>query len=228
MSTRPFFVGLFVAFAGVMTANAQTSKPEDVRTLLATAAKALGAEGLKTHSYTGAGSSYIVTHDAPPPAGWAHAVMKSYVHDVNLEGPTSHVQLIRAEGTPHADRTLTYNADAKSPWLLQHQFWITPYGFLKGAMVNNATVESRTISGTPFRVVTFTLPGDHKVVGYINDRDLVEKVETWIGEKGDRLVEAYYHDYADFNGVKVPTMITQKHAGALSLILIAKDVKVGK
>jgi hypothetical protein len=76
--------------------------------------------------------------------------------------------------------------------------------------------------------VTFTLPGDYKVVGYINDKDLVEKVETWIGEKGDRLVEAYYRDYTDFNGVKVPTMITQKHAGTLSLILIVKDVKVGK
>jgi hypothetical protein len=211
-----------------MTANAQASKPEDVRTLLATAAKALGAEGLKTVSYTGTGSSYIVTDDPPPEGGWAHAVMKSYVHDVNLEGSTSRVQLIRAEGTPPADRTLTYNADAKSPWLLQHQFWITPYGFLKGAMMHNATVESRTVSGAPFRVVTFTLPGDHKVAGYINDKDLVEKVETWIGEKGDRLVEAHYRDYTDFNGVKVPTMITQKHAGALSLILIAKDVKVGK
>jgi hypothetical protein len=228
MSTRPVFVGLLIAIAGAITANAQASKPEDARTVLATAAKALGAEGLKTLHYVGSGSSYIVTDDPPPPAGWAHAVMKSYVHDVNLEAPTSHVQLIRAEGTPPADRTLTYNADAKSPWLLQHQFWITPYGFLKGAMTNNATVEPRTISGTPFRVVTFTLPGDYKVVGYINDKDLVEKVETWIGEKGDRLVEAYYRDYTDFNGVKVPTMITQKHAGTLSLILIVKDVKVGK
>jgi hypothetical protein len=228
MSTRPVFVGLFVAFAGVMTATAQASKPEDARAVLARAAKALGAEGLKTLHYVGSGSSYIVTDDAPPAGGWTHSVMKSYVRDLNVEAATSQIQLIRAEGTPPADRTLTYNADAKSPWLLQHEFWITPYGFLKGAMMNNATVESRTISGTPFRVVTFTLPGDHRVVGYINDKDLVEKVETWIGEKGDRLVEASYRDYTDFNGVQVPTMITQKHAGTLSLILIAKDVKVSK
>jgi hypothetical protein len=71
------------------------------------------------------------------------------------------------------------------------------------------------------------VPGGHKVVGYINDKDLIEKVETWIGEKDDRLVEAYYRDYTDFNGIKVPTMMTQRHAGALSLILIVKDVNVG-
>ena len=42
------------------------------------------------------------------------------------------------------------------------------------------------------------------------------------------MVEAYYRDYTNFNGVQVPTMITQKHAGTVSLILIVKDVKVGK
>jgi hypothetical protein len=201
---------------------------EDARVLLNTVRKALGADGLKTMHYTGAGSSYIVTDDSPPPAGWTHTVMKSYVLDLNLEAITSRVQLVRAEGTPPADRTLNNTADAASPWSLQHEFWITPYGFLKGAMMHSATVEPRNVFGTTFRSVAFTVPGGHKVVGYINDKDLVEKVETWIGEKGDRLVEAYYRDYTDFNGVKVPTMITQKHAGTLSLILIAKEVKVGK
>jgi hypothetical protein len=195
--------------------------------VLTAVTKALGVEGLKTLSYTGTGSSYIVTNDAPPAAGWTHAVMKSYVHDLNLEATSSRVQIIRVEGTPAEDHTLKSTADAKSPWSAQHEFWITPYGFLKGAMLHNATVEARNVSGT-LRSVTFTLPGGHKVVGYINDKDLVEKVETWIGEKGDRLVEASYRDYMDFNGVKVPTMVTQNHAGALSLILIVKDVKVGK
>ncbi|HET9218799.1 MAG TPA: hypothetical protein VFR18_17575 [Terriglobia bacterium] len=227
MSKRSVFPVLFMAFTAGIAAK-PVPRPEDARVLLNTVTKALGAEGLKTLHYTGTGSSYIVTDDSPPPAGWTHTVMKSYVHDLNLEAITSRVQLVRAEGTPPADRTLSLIANATSPWSLQHEFWITPYGFLKGAMMHNATVEPRSVFGTTFRCVTFTLPGEHQVVGYINDKDLVEKVETWIGEKGDRLIEAYYRDYTDFNGVKVPTMITQKHAGTLSLILIAKEVRVGK
>jgi hypothetical protein len=227
MRKRSFFPVFVIALAGAVAAQ-PAPRAEDAHVILGAVTKALGAEGLKTVHYTGTGSSYIVTDEAPPPAGWAHTVMKSYMHDLNLEAITSRVQLIRAEVTPPADRTLNYTADASSPWSLQYEFWITPYGFLKGAMMHNASVEPRNVFGTSFRSMTFTLPGDHKVVGYINDKDLVEKVETWIGEKGDRLVEASYRDYTDFDGVKVPTMITQKHAGTLSLILIVKDVKVGK
>ena len=84
-------------------------------------------------------------------------------------------------------------------------------------------METRNIFGTTFKTVTFTVPDGHKIVGYINDKNLVEKVETWIAEKGDRMVEAYYRDYTNFNGVQVPTIITQKHDGTVSLILIAKD-----
>jgi hypothetical protein len=36
-------------------------------------------------------------------------------------------------------------------WSSQYEFWITPYGFLKGAMADNATVESKTVMGTTYR-----------------------------------------------------------------------------
>ena len=73
----------------------------------------------------------------PPTTGWIHTVMKSYVQDLNLEGGTIRVQLVREEGTPTADRTINHIVDATSPWSLHHEFWITPYGFLKGAMTHN-------------------------------------------------------------------------------------------
>jgi hypothetical protein len=79
-----------------------------------------------------------------------------------------------------------------------------------------------------YRAITFTLPGNRKVVGYINDKDVIEKIETWMGDDGEVLVEAFYRDYSDFDGVKFPTLITEKHDGALSLILVVKDVKPGR
>jgi hypothetical protein len=224
MNRRFLFPILVMAMVGALIAKPQATEAEDARALMNKVTKAVGAEGLKTLLYTGTGSSYIPPADSDPASSWTHAVMKSYVLDLNLDAITSHVQLVRTETT---DRTLNYVADAKSPWSL-HEFWLTPYGFLKGAAMYNATAEPRTVFGTTFRTLTFTLPNGHKVVGYINDKDLVEKVETWIGEKGDQQVEANYRDYTDFNGVKVPTMITQKHAGMLSLIVMVKDVQVGR
>ena len=63
---------------------------------------------------------------------------------------------------------------------------------------------------------------------YLSDKDLIEKVETTIGDKNDVLVEALYRDYKDVNGVKFPMMITEKQGGELSLLLIVNEVKTGK
>ena len=53
------------------------------------------------------------------------------------------------------------------------------------------------------------------VTGYINDQNLVEKVETRVDHPilGDLLVEAEYFGYQDLGGVKVPERIMQKRAG---------------
>jgi len=152
--------------------------------------------------------------------------MKSYVRDINLDAKTSRLQLVRGEGTPPVDKTLTYEVDANSPWPSQYEFWLTPYGFLKGAMANTATVQSKTEFGTTYKTVAFSLPGGQMVVAYINE-NMIDKVETKVGETDGFVVEALYRDYTDFNGVKFPTLITEKHAGQLSLILIVKEVKPG-
>lgn len=216
---------MILAFAFQITAGAEDVK--DAKTVLGQVAKAMGASSLKTVHYSGTGSSYIVTGGVAPVTGWPHSVMKSYVRDINLDAMTSRLQLVRIEGTPSAEKTITHTVDANSPWSAQYEFWITPYGFLRGAMANNAKAESKTVFGTTYKAVTFTLPGSHNVVGYINDKDMIDKVETTIGEKDDVLVEALYRDYVDFNGVKFPSMITEKHGGSLSLILVVKDVKLG-
>ena len=198
----------------------------DASAVLSQTAKAMGVSRLKTIHYSGSGSSYLIAQGPMPAGGWPHSVMRSYARDLDLERGASRTQLVRAEGTPPVEKTLNRAIDANSPWSSQYEFWITPYGFLKGAIAYKATMESKTVAGTAYRAVTFTLPNGHRVVGYINDKDLIEKVETWIGDKDSILAEALYRDYADFNGVKVPSMITEKQGGELSLILVVKEVKV--
>ena len=109
-------------------------------------------------------------------------------------------------------------AQASTNWNQALNVWTTPWGFLKGAAANNATV--RTQGGQ--QVVSFTPPNlkspsgqTYSVTGYINNQNLVTKVETRTDNTvvGDLLVEFEYSNYQNMNGVQVPTRIVQKQAG---------------
>src|SRR5215467_2259372 len=62
-------------------------------------------------------------------------------------------------------------------WAQQLEIWITPWGFLKGAAANNATVKAQTVDGKRYQVVTFNStvksPGGqpYPVTGYINSQN---------------------------------------------------------
>jgi glyoxylase-like metal-dependent hydrolase (beta-lactamase superfamily II) len=75
--------------------------------------------------------------------------------------------------------------------------------------------------------VTFTLQNKYKVSGYINDQNLIERVQTWIDNNvvGDMLAEAWYSVYKDFEGLKFPTMIVEKRSGFPVTILSVSTVK---
>ncbi len=117
-----------------------------------------------------------------------------------------------------------YPLPTAAPWAEQIEFWITPYGFLKGALASNATVEMKSAYGEAYRIVTVSLPGNHKVVGYINDKDMVERVQTTT-DAGVAL-EGVYRDYSDFRGLKVPTLLIRNRNGMLTQVVIVKDAKV--
>src|SRR5688572_20463069 len=136
-----------LAFAPAARPGAGLATQQHAAAVVAAASKALGADKLSTLHYTGTGSSYVITDDRAPGASWPHRVMKSYVRDLDFRTMTSRMQLVRFEGPSGQDQTLNHAVDANSPWSSQYEFWITPYGFVKGAAANKATVESRTIFG---------------------------------------------------------------------------------
>jgi glyoxylase-like metal-dependent hydrolase (beta-lactamase superfamily II) len=104
----------------------------------------------------------------------------------------------------------------------QLQIWLTPHGFLKAAMENNATAKK----GSGGTVVSFT-EGKYKVNGTIDSQGMVTRTETWIPNPvlGDMPVETAYSGYKDFNGVKFPTMIVQKEGGSPVLDLTVTEVR---
>src|SRR5215471_11903310 len=100
--------------------------------------------------------------------------------------------------------------------------WATPQGFVKAAMMNNATTRSAK-GGTE---ASFTVGGKYKMSGTINPQGQVEKVQTWINHPivGDMLVETTYTGYKDFGGVMFPSHILQTQDGYPSLDLTVSMV----
>lgn len=188
---------------------------EDATAILDTAAKALGAQSLKSLQYSAAGSIYDDKGQ--------HIVVNFYSRQMDLNALTSNSQMVLMQGTPPVSQTVNQTITSSSPWAVQLDFWLTPYGFLKGAMANEATAETKAVDGDRYKVVSFTLPGNHKVVGYINGENMVERVE--VRTESDVLIQEFYHDYETFSGLKVPTVIVQRRDGDLSQVLIVKDAK---
>ena len=101
------------------------------------------------------------------------------------------------------------------------EFYITPWGFLKGAAANNATASRRRVDGKNYTVLTWSptvkAPSGKKyaINGYVNEQNFVERVETWVGDNimGDMHILAIYSGWKDFGGVMAPSKIVQTRGG---------------
>jgi hypothetical protein len=202
----------------LLAALPATSQAQDLNTVINNVLKATGAGNLKTIRYSGSGSSYTAGKDVV----W----VKSYTRDIDLSVPNSRVQIVRQQGTPPVESREEQNVGTDAPWSKQYDLWTNPWGFAKAAVANNATVDTQTLFAEKYTVVTFTLQNKYKVSGFINGENRLERIPTWI-DPNETLVETIYREYKDFNGFKFPTMIIEKHANELALIVIVNDVKTG-
>ncbi len=130
----------------------------------------------------------------------------------------------------------TYNqgiTPANTAWLQQLDYWVTPWGFLKGAAANSPTVRAQRINGKPFQVVMWSPPlkapsgASYLVTGYIGSDNLVHRVETWVEHDmlGDMHVDTTYSDYKDIGGLKVPGRIEQKRGGFTAFEVTVADAR---
>src|SRR5437867_697150 len=216
-----------------------TAIAQDAKTVIGTASKAMGADNLKTVEYSATGHDFTLGQAYNPSSPWPKFIEKSYTRAINFETPASRVDRIRNQGEnpPRGggqqpvigDQTQnqTIVVNANTPWVQQLEIWMTPHGFLRAATTNNATVTTQNKGGKKYNVVTFMGQNKAKVNGYINDQNMVEKVETWIDNPmlGDTLFEASYSDYKDFSGIKFPTHIVQTQGGYPIFDLTVNNVK---
>jgi glyoxylase-like metal-dependent hydrolase (beta-lactamase superfamily II) len=201
---------------------------QDAKTVIASAQKALG--DLKSITYSGSAKDVSFqqcganatdmtcrfTHDPMRP-------INNYVRVIDLTAPASRAtgatnnigaggSTTVAPGTFNQQIT-AQQIDVSSPWNGSLEFYLTPWGFLKGAADNNATVNKGVISWSP--KVKAPSGKNYVINGYLNKQNQVERVETWLGENimGDMHIVATYTGWKDFGGVTAPAKIVQTRGG---------------
>jgi glyoxylase-like metal-dependent hydrolase (beta-lactamase superfamily II) len=210
-----------LALAGALS---QTAGAQDAKTVISNASKAMGIEGVNSIHYYGVAQNGNLGQNNNSNQPWPMAGANDYVRTIDFSQPASRATWMNyAVPVTGGPATLTPGQQNITPqnmaWAQQLEIWITPWGFLKGAAANNATVKAQ--SGKRYQV-TFDAPikspggQPYKVVGTINSQNLVEKVQTWLENPifGDMLVEAEYTQYRDgANGLKFPAQIVQRRGG---------------
>jgi glyoxylase-like metal-dependent hydrolase (beta-lactamase superfamily II) len=212
---------------------------QDAGGVISAASKAMGADTLKTIQFSGSGADFALGQNANPNLPWPRFIDKTYTRTINFEPPASRVERIRMQGEiplrgggnqplrGEVPQNQVVIVGANTPWDQQLDIWMTPYGFLRAAKANNATVKSQMVGDRKYNVVSFRGQNKAMVNGYINDQNLVERVETLVDNPmlGDMPVEWNYSLYKDFGDLKFPTGIEQKQGGYPTLELTITDVK---
>jgi glyoxylase-like metal-dependent hydrolase (beta-lactamase superfamily II) len=209
---------------------------QDAKTVIASAQKALG--DVKSITYSGSAKDVAFqqcgANEAAMMCKGTHDPMRpitNYVRVIDLSAPASrHTGATRNIGpggstaiTPGTffQQVTAQQADVSQPWAGSLELYITPWGFLKGASENNATASKKKVDGKNYTVLTWspkvTAPSGKNYVinGYVNEQNMVDRVETWLGENimGDMHILATYTGWKDFGGVMAPSKIVQTRGG---------------
>jgi len=205
---------------------------QDAKAVIASAKKALGdptsitySGSAKDVSFQQCGANKTAmncqgTHDPMRP-------IDNYVRVIDLSAPASRhtgaTNNIGAGGSTTVTpgtffaQVTAQQADVSGPWAQSLEFYITPWGFLKGAEANNATAKKdgkfTVLSWSPS--VKAPSGKAYTINGYVNGQNQIERVETWLGENimGDMHIVATYSGWKDFGGAMAPAKIVQTRGG---------------
>jgi glyoxylase-like metal-dependent hydrolase (beta-lactamase superfamily II) len=234
MLKKSVTLALLATVATVTAWAAPAAIGQDAKTILSNVSKAMGASNLETLQYSGTATEFAFGQAVNPNSPWPGFVEKSYTRSINYEIPAWRVDRVlapippdrRGGGLPPGP-TQSVIVGANTSWAQQVDLWMTPYGFLREAASANASASSKSMNGKKYTVVTFTAPNKAKFSGYIDQDNMLSRVETWVDTPmlGDTLVEVTYDNYKDFGSVRFPTFIVQKQGGYPTLDLTVTDVK---
>ena len=225
--------------ASMLVLAACAAWAQDAKTVIANVSKAMGADNLKTVEYSGSGADFSLGQAMNPTSPWPRFADPAYDRTIDFDKEASHLARTRTQGQnpprggggqplvgeQKQDQVVVFNA--QTPWAQRLDLIMLPWGFLRAANATNASIESKKMNGKKYTVISFEGQNKAKVNGYVDDQNMIARVETWVDNAvlGDTLYEAQYSDYKDFNGVKFPMHMLQKQGGWPTFELTVADVK---
>src|SRR5688572_11628361 len=207
---------------------------QNASSVIAAASKAMGVDTLNSITFSGTArnGAFGQSKAIGNPLGPVNATqITQYTRTINFAPPAAPADLVSRATGPTQPPTVP-GAPAPVPGVFNQNItgtqlgnnfaqafnvWSTPWGFLKAAAANNATVRQQGRD----QLVSFQTPNMkspsgqlYTVTGTINRDNLVTKVETRVDHAvvGDLPIEFEYSNYQNMNGVQVPTRIVQKQA----------------
>jgi len=236
--TRSTSAGLVVALILAFTSSGPSA--QDAASVVATASNAMGVDALRTAQFSATGHDFALGQAPNPSSPWPKFLNKTYTRVINFEAPASRVDRVRVQaehpprgggqqpviGEQKQSQTIVVKAD--TPWAQQLEIWMLPHGFLRAAATRATTLETKTVAGKRYRVVSFIGDNKAKVNGYVSDQGLVERVETWIDNPflGDMHVEAVYDQFKSDGGVQFPLHIVQRQGDHPTFDLTVTDLRL--
>lgn len=232
---------VLVAATTALATWAATSGQPDAKTVLSNVSKAMGADNLKTIQYSGSGADFSLGQAMNPTSPWPRFNDTTYIRTIDFDKQASQLQRVRTQGEnpprggggqpligEQAGPPQVVIFNDNTPWVQRLDLVLLPWGFLRAAAAaSDTSVKTEKRNGKKFTVVSFTGQNKAPVSAFIDDENIVERVETKIDNAvlGDMPYEALYSAYKDFNGVKFPTHIVDRQGGYPILDLMITDVK---
>ena len=208
---------------------------QDVQSVLQTTTTAMGVDNMESIQYSGTGWQGMVGQNFAPDQDWPRVDLTSYTRTIDFNTMSSREEYVRAQGDNPlqgggagfpflAEGRVTNLVSGDFAWTLNAQgqavprpataelrrleIFLTPWGFLKGAIAPgaNPTMVTRNEYGGRVTVISFLAFGKYRVNGTINPQNLLQRVQTWIPNPvvGDMYYENVYTNYRDVGGVMFP------------------------
>ena len=241
---------LVLAFFVVAMGDAQAD------TVLQRVADGINVGQIKTLQYTSNGMMFELGQHATPIGPLPRFYVKSLTRVIDFNSAAMREEVVRTQGEDpargggagqpivgeqrligfvHGDYAWNEAGKDMLPRIWeatyrQHQIWVTPQGFVRAALANEAATKSQTVDGRKMNVISFTIKGKMKADAYVNDENFIERIESWYGNPvaGDTKVDTRFGGYRDFAGIKFPAKIVQYQDGNPVLDLDITAVRVNQ
>lgn len=223
-------VGLFVAVV-VLVAGPAAAQDQDARRVLQAASETMGVTNMTSLQYSGTGWVGAVGQNFAPDQDWPRFDLTSYTRTIDFATNSSKIEMVVVQGDNPTrgggrqpivgERRSTLLVSGEYAWDMRGdnvapapaaaeqrllEIFLTPHGFLKGALAGNPTAITRNEYGERVTVVSFVALGKYRVNGTITGDNVVRRVQTWLPNPvvGDLYYETVYTNYRDIDGIQFP------------------------